>query len=101
VQFFDWVKLRTRLNNRLDDDWPHLPSLAQQHCRCHLLRDSECTVLKVWGDKRGLVGLFLSGSLGGMLKMIRLGESALRFVSHRFYIMGEIGVNCEVGEPHV
>jgi hypothetical protein len=35
------------------------------------------------------------------LKMARLGESALRFVSHKAYIMGGIRVNCEIGGPHV
>ena len=63
---------------------------------------SESTVIiSFGGDKRGLVGLFLRGLLGGMLKRVRLGESALRFVSHKVYIMGEIRVNCEIGGPHV
>jgi hypothetical protein len=63
---------------------------------------SESTVIiPLGGDKRGLVGLFLRAYWGGMLKMVRLGESALRFVSHKAYIMGGIRVNCEIGGPHV
>jgi hypothetical protein len=52
-------------------------------------------IITFGGDKRGLVGLFLSGLLGGMLKMVRLGESALLFVSQT----DQIRVNCEIGEP--
>ena len=63
---------------------------------------SESTVIiPLGGDKKGLVGLFLRAYWGGMLKMVRFVESALRFVSHKVYIMGEIRVNCEIGEPHV
>ncbi len=51
--------------------------------------------------KGGLVGLFLSGLLGGMLKMVSLDESALRFVSHKAYIIDQVRVNCEIGGPHV
>ena len=58
-------------------------------------------IIPLGGDKRGLVGLFLRAYWGGMLKMVRVGESALRFVNHKAYIMGGISVNCEIGGPHV
>ena len=58
-------------------------------------------VVPLGGDKRGLVGLFLRDFLGGMLKMVRLGDSALQFASHKVYVIGGIHVNCKISEPHV
>jgi hypothetical protein len=46
-------------------------------------------IIPLGGDKKGLVGLFLRAYWGGMLKMVRLGESALRFVNHKAYTMGD------------
>jgi hypothetical protein len=63
---------------------------------------SESTVIIPFGgDIKGTCWLVFERLLGGVLKMARLGESALRFVSHKAYIMGGIRVNCEIGGPHV
>ena len=63
---------------------------------------SEYAVVVTLGrNEREVVDLFLNGFLGGMLKMVHLGKSALRFVSYKVHILGEIHVNCEIGEPHV
>ena len=48
-----------------------------------------------------ICGLVFERMLGGILKMVRLGEWNLRFVSHKVYAMHVIHVNCEIGEPHV
>ena len=62
---------------------------------------SESTVNIPFGGDKRIVGLFLRGLLDGMLKMVCLVESGLRFLIHKAYIKDEIHVNREIGEPHV
>jgi hypothetical protein len=67
-----------------------------------LKASGESTVIISFGsDIKVTCWLVFELLLGGMLKMVRLCELALRFVSYKVCIIGEIRVNCEIGGPHV
>lgn len=57
---------------------------------------SQYAVVPLRSNEKGFAGLFLSGVLGGALKMVRL-EWRLRFASHKLYRTGKINVNCKLG----